>query len=69
MESNHRFGDFIREGIADDSIREVNDPVAENLISSAVNAFLNMELWRNIDDLDAAALDYFDIFFNGLSPR
>ncbi len=68
IESNHRFGDFIREGIADGSIRAVNDRVAENLVSGAVNASMNMELWRKIDDLDAAALDYFDIFFNGLAP-
>jgi AcrR family transcriptional regulator len=66
VESNHRFGNFIREGIADGSIRAVNDFVAENLISAAINASLNMELWRKIDDLDAAALDYFDIFFSGL---
>jgi AcrR family transcriptional regulator len=69
VKANHRFGDFVREGLADGSVRPVNDLVAENLVSSAANASLNMELWRKIEDIDAAAVDYFDIFFNGLAPR
>lgn len=68
-ESNHRFGNFIREGLEDGSIRPINDLVAEHLVSAATNASLNMELWRKIDDIDAAAMDYFDIFFNGLAAR
>jgi AcrR family transcriptional regulator len=67
--SNHRFGEFIREGLQDGSIRPINDLVAEHLVSSATNASLNMELWRKIDDIDAAAMDYFDIFFSGLAAR
>jgi AcrR family transcriptional regulator len=68
-ETYHRFGGFIREGLEDGSIRPVNDLVAESLVSSATNASLNMELWRKIDNVDAAAIDYFDIFFSGLAPR
>jgi hypothetical protein len=30
-----------------------------------------MELtqWRKVENIDAAAIEYFDIFFNGLLPR
>jgi hypothetical protein len=30
---------------------------------------MDMQLWRKVDDIDAAAIDYFEIFFNGLKPR
>ena len=67
--SNKRFGDFIREGIADGSVREVNPEIAQNLISGATNAAMDISLWRRVDNIDDAAIDYFDIFFNGLLPR
>jgi AcrR family transcriptional regulator len=65
----HSFGDFIREGIADGSIRPVDALVAENMIAGAVNASMDMKSWRRIDDIDSAASDYFDLFINGLLPR
>jgi AcrR family transcriptional regulator len=67
--SIHRFGDFIREGIADGSVRRVDALVAENMISGAVNASMDMKSWRRINDIDSAASDYFDLFINGLLPR
>jgi len=30
---------------------------------------MELHLWRKLDDIDAAAIDYFDIFVNGLLPR
>jgi hypothetical protein len=30
---------------------------------------MELNLWRKVDDIDAAAIDYFDVFFNGLLPR
>ena len=66
---NERFGEFIREGIEDGSVRPVSIFVAQNLIAGAVNAAMNIKLWRKVDDLDTAAIEYFDIFFNGLLPR
>ncbi len=68
-ESNRRFGDFIREGIKDGSVRDINPFVAENLIAGAINASMDIQLWRSVDDLESAAVDYFDIFINGLLPR
>ena len=63
------FGDFLREGMKDGSVRPVDPMIAQNLIAGAVNASMELNLWRKVDDIDAAAIDYFDVFFNGLLPR
>lgn len=68
-ESNQRFGDFLRDGIEDGSVRNINTVVAQQLIAGAINAAMDLKLWRRVDDIDAAAIDYFDVFFNGLVPR
>ena len=67
--SNHRFGEFIQQGIDEGSVRPVDVLVAERVISSALNASMDMKSWRRIDDIDSAASDYFDLFINGLLPR
>jgi AcrR family transcriptional regulator len=67
--ANECFGDFLREGMKDGSVRPVDPLIAQNLIAGAVNASMELNLWRKVDDIDAAAIDYFDIFFNGLLPR
>jgi AcrR family transcriptional regulator len=67
--NNRAFGGFIDAGIEDGSIRKVPTSVAQNLISGAINAAMDINLWRRVDDLDQAGVEYFDIFFNGLLPR
>ncbi|TXS91284.1 TetR/AcrR family transcriptional regulator [Parahaliea maris] len=67
--SSARFGSFIRQGIDDGSVREVDVKIAQQLIAGAINASMEIGLWRRVDDLDSAAYDYFDIFLNGLLPR
>ncbi|MBN7795120.1 TetR/AcrR family transcriptional regulator [Parahaliea mediterranea] len=67
--SNARFGDFIREGIDDGSVRQIDTVIAQNLIAGAINASMDIGLWRRVDDLESAANDYFDIFYNGVLPR
>lgn len=67
--NNECFGNFLREGMTDGSVREVNPFVAQNLIAGAVNASMELTLWRKVDNVDAAAIDYFDIFLNGLVKR
>jgi AcrR family transcriptional regulator len=67
--ANACFGEFINEGIKDGSVRKLNTFVAQNLLAGAVNASMDIRLWRKVDDIDTAAIDYFDIFFNGLLPR
>jgi AcrR family transcriptional regulator len=68
-ESNARFDTFIREGIADGSVRPVDAFLARSLMAGAINASMDISLWRRVDDIDAAAREYFDLFLNGLLPR
>ncbi|MFK7831238.1 MAG: TetR/AcrR family transcriptional regulator [Congregibacter sp.] len=67
--ANSRFDSFICEGMADGSIRDVDPFLARSLITGAINASMDIALWRRVDDLDRAAIDYFDVFYNGLVPR
>jgi hypothetical protein len=30
---------------------------------------MDISLWRRVEDIDQAAIDYFDVFYNGLVPR
>jgi AcrR family transcriptional regulator len=67
--NNRFFSEFLRSGIEDGSIRNVDVFIAAQLIGGATNAAMDMKLWRRLDDLDSAAIEYFDIFFNGLLQR
>ncbi|EAQ98350.1 TetR/AcrR family transcriptional regulator [Congregibacter litoralis] len=68
-EADSRFDTLIAEGKLDGSIRDVNPLLARRLMSGAINASMDISLWRAIDDIDIAAVEYFDIFYNGLLPR
>lgn len=48
-------------------MRNVNVEVTQNMIQGAINASMDIESWRRIDDMDTAAIDYFDVFFFGLA--
>jgi len=50
-------------------VRPINTFVAQHLIAGAVNASMDIKLWRRVDDINLAAIDYFDVFLNGLLPR
>jgi AcrR family transcriptional regulator len=67
--TNEKFGRFLKEGILDGSVRPIGSFVAQNLIAGAINAAMDIKQWRKVDNIDTAAIDYFDIFFNGLLPR
>ncbi|MEP5763494.1 MAG: TetR/AcrR family transcriptional regulator [Halieaceae bacterium] len=66
-ESRDRFGQFMRDGIADGSVRPINVEVAQELISGAMNASMDLPLWRQVDDVDSASKDYYQMFLNGLA--
>ena len=68
-EANRCFEEFIHEGNSDGSIRDVDPMLARNLMAGATNAAMDIKLWRRVDDLDRAAIEYFDVFYNGLLPR
>ncbi|MHA7815311.1 MAG: TetR/AcrR family transcriptional regulator [Pseudohaliea sp.] len=67
--ANNHFLDFLIQGVNDGSIRAVDPLVARNLLAGAINASMDISLWRRVDNIDEAARDYFDVFFNGLLPR
>lgn len=67
--ANERFGQFLAEGIEDKSVRPINTFVAQQLIAGAINAAMDLDLWRRIDSMDEAAIEYFDVLFQGLLPR
>tara|TARA_B110000503_G_scaffold63073_1_gene99733 strand:+ start:3233 stop:4537 length:1305 start_codon:yes stop_codon:yes gene_type:complete len=67
--ANEQFGNFLNAGMDDGSVRTVNTYVAQQLVAGAINAAMHLTQWRKVDNIDSAAIDYFDIFFNGLLPR
>lgn len=67
--SNRQFETFMREGMEDGSVRPVDPFLARSLMTGAINASMDISLWRPVDDIDAAAIDYFDLFLNGLLTR
>lgn len=67
--NNETFGAFLSDGIQDGSVRLINTLIAQHLITGAINAAMDIKKWRKVDSIDDAAVDYFDVFFNGLAPR
>jgi len=57
---------FLEQGIDDQTIRPINTLVAENLITGALNAAMELRSWRPIDNIHDTAIDYFDVLINGL---
>ena len=69
QQGNDRFGQFMRDGIADGSVRPVNVEVAQQMITGAMNASMDLPMWRKMGDPERAAMDFYHSFFNGLKPR
>ena len=65
--SNDRFGQFMRDGIADGSVRDINVEVAQQLITGAMNASMDLPMWRKVENVEQASVDYYDMFFRGLA--
>ena len=68
-EANNHLGQFCREGQAAGQFREVDVPVMQNMLEGAINAAMDIGEWRRLDDVDEAAVEYFDVFYHGLAPR
>lgn len=60
-------GGYLLEGMDAGEINAVDTRVAQNLLMGAINASMDIKIWRSVDDLDAAAVDYFDVFYFGLA--
>lgn len=65
--TNNFLGGFIREGRAEGSFLPANVLVAQNMLQGAINASMDISTWRNVEDIDSAAIDYFDVFYFGLA--
>ncbi len=66
---NNHLGEILRSGVESDTIRPVNIRVAQNLLMGSINASMDIAMWRKVDDVDAAAIDYFEVFYFGLQQR
>lgn len=66
INTNRMMRRFLEQGIEDLSIRPINTLVAENLITGALNAAMELRAWRPIDNIQDTAIDYFDALINGL---
>jgi AcrR family transcriptional regulator len=62
-----RFGDMIREGIDDGSVRTVNPFIAEQILVSAVDLSTELQWQRPVEDLLADARVFFEFYFDGIS--
>ena len=61
---------LILAGSQDEIFRRIGKTMPENVCRWTNNGEIHMNgEWRKIDDIDAAAMDYFDIFFSGLAAR
>lgn len=64
---NDHIGDIIRDGQAKGEFRPATALVAQNMLQGAINASMDIAQWRQVDDLDATAIEYFDVFQFGLA--
>ncbi|WP_191252559.1 TetR/AcrR family transcriptional regulator [Kordiimonas sediminis] len=62
-----RFGDFIKEGQKDGSIKTINPEYAQQLITGAVNSASEMTDWLGLMELKRASAVYFDLILGGIA--
>ena len=67
--SSDRLGEFISEGIADGSIRNVNPAIIENVIAGTVDAAPGIATRMQIDDNTEVSVEYLGLFFNGIARK
>jgi AcrR family transcriptional regulator len=60
-------GQYLQAGIDRGVINPIDTGVAQNLLIGATNASMDIDQWRQVDNLDTAAADYFDVFYFGLA--
>ncbi len=67
--SSDRLGNFISEGIADGSIRNVNPGIIENAIAGTVDAAPGIAQMMRLKDNSKVSAQYLELFFNGIASR
>lgn len=58
-----------RTGISDKTIKTVNLLVSKNIIAGAIESIPDMVIALNEIDLVQGSIDFFDIFFNGITTK
>lgn len=56
-------------GVSQGTITTSNVLVTRHLLVGAINAAVDIDQWRRIDNITEAAHDFFNVFFFGLRPR
>lgn len=67
--NNDSIGAMVAAGIKSGEFRPVNVGVTQNVLLGAINASMDIAIWRKIDDVDTTAVEYLDVFFHGLANR
>ena len=57
----------IVEATSDGEFRAVSAGIVIQLLTGALNAAMDLEVWQPIGDIDQSAADYFAVFFRGLA--
>ncbi len=64
-----QFGQFIRDGMRDGSIRLIDASVAQNMLAGANMTAMELPRWKSMASLEIESVNYLHAFFNGLRPR
>ena len=64
-----QFGQFIRDGMRDGSIRRIDASVAQNMLAGANMTAMEMPRWKSMASLEIESVNYLHAFFNGLRRR
>ena len=65
--ASNNLGQFVRQGQASGMFRDVDAGIMQNMLEGAVNAAMDISEWRRLEDIDQAAIEYFDVFYFGLA--
>lgn len=63
-----KMGEFLEDGKADGSIRQVNRFIAQSILTGVILSGDNFGVWRQIDDMKEAARTYLEGLLSGMSP-
>jgi len=64
---SRRFGNMIRKGMADGSIRQLDPFIAEQVLNTAINISVELQWMRPIEDIGEAYQSYFKFYFTGIA--
>jgi len=68
-ENSEKLGAYIRQGLIDGTVRNIDSEITQNILSGAIEASPDLTDW--LPDMDGKELssEYFYLFINGLSAK